>query len=186
MWGFPQAPRAALRGAWVSRHPQIPRSSERVGDGSHMGPREAQAGMSSTLASQMQPPRASGYRNVLDPSGLISFLCPSLVPFSCTRKLPGWRRGCPITVLPARLSICSSQRATTSTTVPSPVLPSRKRWVTPGHIAILWYSFSTGTKSKRDELTPRAGKCAREGPWEQQQDGTPRFGAYILGTNELS
>lgn len=147
--GIPQAPRAALRGSWMSWHPPIQCRMERVGGGSHMGPKEAQEGTSSTLASQVQSPRASDYRNYLNPAGLISFLCSSMVPFSCTRKLPGWRRGCLTTVLPACLFICSSQRATTSTTVPSPVLPSRKRWVTPGHTAIPWYSFNSGTKSER-------------------------------------
>lgn len=35
----------------------------RVGDGSYMGPGEALMGMRSTVASQMQPCRASGHRN---------------------------------------------------------------------------------------------------------------------------
>lgn len=55
-WRIPQALRAALRGAWVSLHPPIPCRMERVGDGSHMGPKEAQEGMSRTLASQLQSP----------------------------------------------------------------------------------------------------------------------------------
>lgn len=44
----------------MSQHPW---SRGRLGDSSHMGPGEAQVGMGSTLASQMQPPRASGHRS---------------------------------------------------------------------------------------------------------------------------
>lgn len=60
VWGITQALSTALGGGWVSWHPW---SRGRVGDDSHMGPGEAQVGMGSTLASQMQPHRASGHRN---------------------------------------------------------------------------------------------------------------------------